>query len=371
MNEDYQAPGEPMTPRKDFPLQFIGGIKADYANQWLVKGVLPKTGLAVVYGSPGSGKSFAVLSMALHVASGQAFAGCKIKRGGVVYISAEAGEGFKRRVIAARDALQLPHETPFALVTVAPDLGKADGDAAALISAIYDQSDKAGWRADLIVIDTAARVIPGLDENSSKDMGALIQNCDKIAKELGALVALVHHSGKVAESGMRGSSALLGAADAVIGISSDETGLRTARIEKQKDGEDGQVFSFRLKSVTLGADEDGDPVSTCILSDVTDLKRAEPTKRKTGPAVPASLRLWLDIFDQTLADVGKMARPFADGPEVKTIDRESMREAFYQRRGDDTSEAKKKAFNRGLNAVLDQKIIIATDGEKGVLLWRA
>ena len=289
--DQYQPPGEPSKPHKLFPLQFIGSLKADLSNAWLIKGILPKTGLAVIYGSPGSGKSFAALNMTLRIASGQPFAGCKTKRGGTVYISAEAGLGFKKRVVAARDALQLPDDTPFALVAVAPDLGRADGDTEPLMNQIYSQADRANLWPDVIVIDTAARVIPGLDENSSRDMGMLVRNCDAIAKNFEGLVILVHHSGKVADSGMRGSSALLGAADCVISIASDETGLRTAVIEKQKDGEDGQSFTFRLQSATLGNDEDGDPVSTCIVSDVTDLKRAEPAKRKSGPSVPASLRL--------------------------------------------------------------------------------
>ena len=99
--DQYQPPGEPSKPHKLFPLQFIGSLKADLSNAWLIKGILPKTGLAVIYGSPGSGKSFAALNMTLRIASGQPFAGCKTKRGGTVYISAEAGLGFKKRVVAA------------------------------------------------------------------------------------------------------------------------------------------------------------------------------------------------------------------------------------------------------------------------------
>jgi|LakMenEpi03Aug12_release.lakeMendotaPanAssembly.Ray.scaffolds.fasta_scaffold23166_5 hypothetical protein len=370
--DQYVPPGEAVEPtRKAFPLQFIGALTADYSNQWLLKGLLPKTGLCVVYGSPGSGKSFAVLSLALHVASGRDFAGCRASRkGGVVYVSAEAGEGFKRRAIAARDEMGLHDDTPFGLITTAPDLGRSDGDAQILVEQIREQTQLAGWIPGCIIIDTAARVMPGQDENSSRDMGALIRNCDLLAKQFDALVCLVHHSGKVADAGMRGSSALLGAADTVIAISSDEAGTRTARIEKQKDGEDGHAFTFRLQSVTLATDDDGDPVTSCVVTDIFKLERAE-RKTRTGPSIPSSLRLWLSVFDEVLADVGRMSRPFSDGPEVLTIDRETLKTAFYQRRGDDTPEAKKKAFNRGLNSVLDQKIVIATDGEKGVLLWRA
>ena len=66
-----------------------------------------------------------------------------------------------------------------------------------------------------------------------------------------------------------------------------------------------------------------------------------------------------------------MARPFADGPEVRTIDRESLREAFFARRGDETPEAKRQAFKRGLDQASNRKDICATDHDGKVLLWRA
>jgi archaellum biogenesis ATPase FlaH len=366
--DQYVPPGEAVEPKK-IELESIGDLEIDLSDSWTIDRLLPKDGLCIIYGSPSAGKTFAALAMTAHIASGREFAGCEVERGGIVYLSGESSKGFRRRLKAIKDEFGFDNRTPFLFRTVPPNLGKADGDAADLIAAIYDKTNAAGWRADIIVIDTVARAAAGIDENSSRDMGQFIANCDKISSELGALVIGIHHSGKVADAGMRGSSALLGAADCVIAISSDETGARTARIEKQKDGEDGLSFTFKLQKVTLGQDRKGRDVTTCLLSDVTDLTRAE-RKTRTGPSVPASLRLWLSVFDEVLADVGKMSRPFPDGPEVRTADREAVRAAYFKRRGDDTPEAKKKSFNRGLNAVLDQKIVIATDGDKGVLLWR-
>ena len=40
--------------------------------------------------------------------------------------------------------------------------------------------------------------------------------------------------------------------------------LRKATVEKQKDGEDGAAISFVLKSVRIGEDEDGDPITSCV-----------------------------------------------------------------------------------------------------------
>ena len=367
--DTYLPPGEVAEPKK-IELEFIGDLEIDLSDSWTIDRLLPKDGLCIIYGSPSAGKTFAALAMTAHIASGREFAGCEVERGGIVYLSGESGKGFRRRLKAIKDEFGFDNRTPFLFRTVPPNLGKSDGDAAALIAAIYDKTNSAGWRADVIVIDTVARAAAGIDENSSRDMGQFIANCDKISSELGALVIGVHHSGKVADAGMRGSSALLGASDCVIGISSDDTGLRTAKVEKQKDGEDGLSFTFKLQKITLGQDRKGRDVSTCLLSEVTDLTRAE-RKTRTGPSVPASLRLWLSVFDEVLADVGRMARPFPDGPEVRTVDRETLRTAFYARRGDETPEAKRQAFKRGLDQAMSRKDILATDHDGKALLWRA
>jgi archaellum biogenesis ATPase FlaH len=366
--DQYVPPGEAVEPKK-IELESIGGLEIDLSDSWTIDRLLPKDGLCIIYGSPSAGKTFAALAMTAHIASGREFAGCEVERGGIIYLSGESSKGFRRRLKAIKDEFGFDNRTPFLFRTVPPNLGKADGDAADLIAAIYDKTNAAGWRADIVVIDTVARAAAGIDENSSRDMGQFIANCDKISSELGALVIGVHHAGKVAENGMRGSSALLGAADCVIAISSDETGARTARIEKQKDGEDGLSFTFKLQKVTLGQDRKGRDVTTCLLSDVTDLTRAE-RKTRTGPSVPPSLRLWLSVFDEVLADAGRMARPFHDGPEVRCIDREILREAFYERRGDENQKSKNQAFNRALNAAMSAKIILAKETVEGAILWK-
>ena len=37
------------------------------------------------------------------------------------------------------------------------------------------------------------------------------------------------------------------------------------KFEKIRDGEEGRIIPYRLKPVNCGVDEDGDPVSTCII----------------------------------------------------------------------------------------------------------
>src|SRR5690606_31022552 len=66
----------------------------------------------------------------------------------------------------------------------------------------------------VVIIDTLNRAAPGMDENSSVDMGHAIHAAKLIQQGLGGLVLLVHHSGKDAAKGMRGHSSLYAALDA-------------------------------------------------------------------------------------------------------------------------------------------------------------
>lgn len=252
------------TPKPRFVLEPLASIEPALTGAWLIKGLLPSHGLAAVYGPPGCGKSFVTLDAMLHVAAGLEWAGRKVKQTGVVYIAAEGGVGFRKRVVAARNTRHIPKHVPFALITSAPNLGTEQSDAPALIEAIKTQSATLGFVPGVVVLDTLARTIPGADENSSRDIGLFVRNADIIARDLGCLVLVVHHSGKTAERGMRGSSALHGATDAEWEISSDE-GEKTIRVAKQKDGEDGLSWMFRLDGLEVGTDEDGEPITTCVV----------------------------------------------------------------------------------------------------------
>ena len=64
----------------------------------------------------------------------------------------------------------------------------------------------------------------------------------------------------------RGHGSLWGAADTVIQISGGrDDPQRRAHVVKQKDGDPGPDILFRLIPVELGKDEDGDPVTSCIV----------------------------------------------------------------------------------------------------------
>src|SRR3954471_10936705 len=66
----------------------------------LVGELLPAAALAVVWGKPGSAKSFLALDLALCVAGGLPWQGQEIRQGKVLYVAAEGAAGLQLRVAA-------------------------------------------------------------------------------------------------------------------------------------------------------------------------------------------------------------------------------------------------------------------------------
>ncbi|MEZ8388257.1 AAA family ATPase [Vibrio splendidus] len=83
---------------------------------------------------------------------------------------------------------------------------------------VVKEINKSQPKVKLIIIDTLARCFIG-DENSSTDMNSFIKGCDKIKQEALTSIICVHHVGKDANKGMRGSSSLLGTLDFSYSIS--------------------------------------------------------------------------------------------------------------------------------------------------------
>ena len=258
------TPGDrPATGRREqFELMPLEDIELDTRAQWLIEGLMPSTGLHVLYGAPGTGKSFLALNVALHVAAGLPWAGCRTRAGGVVYVAAEGGSNFRNRVVAAKRDLGLS-DVPFWLVTKAPRLGgpgfKSEVDE--LVAAIRRQ--KASPK--LIILDTLSRSVEELNESSSQDVMTFVRDAEELSAAFGALVMPIHHTGKDESKGMRGSSALHGSADAEWAVSRRTDGKGcTLSVEKMKDGPDKGRVSYELRDFDLGRDDEGSRIGTCV-----------------------------------------------------------------------------------------------------------
>jgi len=238
------------------PLALFAGRPAP---RWIVKGVLPRAELVVLFGESGSGKSFMALDLASCVARGTPWRGRRTHAGRVVYIAAEGAGGFRNRVVAHVQSRELTYAdlARIDIIDAAPNMLLKD-DALDVARAI--------GKADLVIVDTWAQVTPGGNENAGEDMGKALAHCKGIHRATGATVLLVHHSGKDASKGARGWSGLRAAADAELEVVRLPAG-RLLRTSKQKDGDDGLEWGFGLDVVEIGRDEDGDPITSCVVTE--------------------------------------------------------------------------------------------------------
>ncbi|ANK84165.1 MULTISPECIES: AAA family ATPase [unclassified Rhizobium] len=293
----------------------------DVESEFLVEDIMPLRGLATIFGPPGSAKTFLALDLALCVAAGLPFFGKPVSQGGVLYIAAEAGAGLKKRVIAARAEKAMPDSAPFAMIALAPNLGPKKSEAAALIADIRGQWPYAP-PVRLIIVDTLARTLRG-DENSSVDMAAFVDNAATIGAAFNCLVLVVHHSGKDAERGMRGSSNLNGATDCEWQISSKDA-IRTVMLHKMKDGEDRLEWSFRLEQRQVSGISGKRSRSTCVVVPETLPKPAQP--KPTRPHPGGLRKLVLESVYDALGTYGEIMPVYPDLPRGKGVNRKYVKE---------------------------------------------
>lgn len=248
----------PKTPPQRFKLLSDADLAKLPPIKWRVKNILPKEGLAAIYGASGSGKSFLVLDLIQAVAGGYDWFGNKTKPCGILYCALEGEGGIAGRVAAYRIRHGVTSSNIRYLVQQFSLLDGSDiKDLARAIKA-------SGQGAEMVILDTLNRAAPGADENDSKSMGEIIAAAKELQTLIGGLVVLVHHTGKDASKGLRGHSSLHAALDAAIEVRRDGD-RREWAIAKSKDSTDGKVHRFELQAVELGHDEDGEVVTSCAV----------------------------------------------------------------------------------------------------------
>lgn len=151
--------------------------------------------MALLFGDPGSGKSFIALDMACCVATGHSFHGRPASKGPVFYIAGEGHNGLRRRMNAWEvcHGISLAEAPLFVSRTAVQFLTPGSGEAvrAAVVGLV-----EINGPPRLIVIDTLARNFGPGDENSQKDMGSFIAILDELRSAFpSSTVLIVHHSG--------------------------------------------------------------------------------------------------------------------------------------------------------------------------------
>jgi predicted ATP-dependent serine protease len=190
-------------------------MATDYPRQtWLAKELIPAGALTVMSASPGSYKTWLLLSTAIAVATGKPlFDHFKVQKGHVLIIDEETGEAqLKDRLtkLGAGKELPISFLSRKGFATSEENMSELLLDARA-----YD--------VKLVIIDTLVNIHSG-DENNPGDMTEVFKQLRRLA-DVGIAVLVAHHNRKsgsrIGNSGeeMRGSSGILAAVDCHIGVS--------------------------------------------------------------------------------------------------------------------------------------------------------
>ena len=287
----------PQLPQRRYPVTWLSDAKLDLNSRYLVKGLIDQGSFSIIYGPSGSGKSFFTADLAQHIATGATWRGRRVNQSLVIYVASEAGGSILKRFIGWRDQRisEASDPLPLAVLTRGPSL--LDKMAVAtLAEQIVEMRDHAKMPIGWIVFDTLSRSIPGADENSAKDITEAVSVSDYLRDTFQASTCFVHHSGKNIDQGARGHSSLFAAADCVLRISDN-----LAVVEKVRDGVAGEQFPFSLEPIDLGTDEDGDEITTCLMSHEGSGVPSKPNLKGLGK----NQRLVLEYLRPLISETGK------------------------------------------------------------------
>ena len=225
---------------------------------WIYDGVLPTIGTGLLYGKPGSMKTFHVIDLMCRISTKKPFANREFRPSAdrpVLYIPLEGVYGVNGRVSAWEEYNQtavgdnfitLNHKFKF-LKSVFGVIKPSD-DFKALIRTI--EAEPTHKRPIYIGVDTLSRAITGFDENSASAMSEFVNMATELAEVTGGIVDTVHHSNK--SGGARGSSAVPGGMDIVREMINLSTSQKV-KYQKVKEAQEPKPLMFEALTMRQSA----------------------------------------------------------------------------------------------------------------------
>lgn len=230
----------------------------------LVPGFISEGSFARIFGGPKQGKTFVALDMMLRLAHGMEWAGRGLKARKVLYLIAEGQGDFPKRLEAwEKHTGQTIDPKQFQILPEPVQTVDNETEWSALCQIATED------RFDVVVLDTQARVTVGMEENSNSEMGRFNDSVDKLRRESGAAVVIVHHTGIQAKDRSRGANTVAGAVDTELGVTY-EGEYNVLRTHLQKSMGEAPDVCFTRKIYTLGVEDDETVIDSVALEYVAN-----------------------------------------------------------------------------------------------------
>lgn len=166
----------------------------------VIHGLLSAGSTMVYGGASKTNKTYALIDMALSVASGKPWWGFKTEKGKVLYIDLEIQPEYYRSrledIRERKDPLMTKEDTDNLVLWNLR--GKAKD-----ISALMPEMEMklAGQDFKMIVVDPIYKLLGSRDENSAGDINSLMNELDRLAVATGAAIVVGHHFSKGGQAG--------------------------------------------------------------------------------------------------------------------------------------------------------------------------
>jgi AAA domain len=277
----------------------------------------------------------------------------------VIYCAFEGADGFNARAAAFRQqhGMRSDTEVPFYLMPLRMDLVK---DHRALIASIREQIGTENPVS--VTLDTLNRSLAG-SESSDENMAAYVNAADAIREAFGCAVMIVHHCG-LAGTRPRGHTSLTGAADSQLAVKRDPAGNTIVTVEYMKDGAEGDVIASALQVVPVGTDDDGEPVTSCVLVPVDSAAVRIPSRKLSDRQ-----RLALIALAEVANNRGRAPPPdFGLPAGLLVVQVSEWREEMFRSGALDKESKNPRSDFRRVKHSLQARHLI---GERDDLVWAA
>lgn len=264
------------------------------AEDDLIDGYLPACTVGLLFGDSQAYKSFLLIDIAGHLASGQPWRGREVRPGKTLIVAGEGGRGLRSRIQAWHEY----HGTKKGGVAIldAPLELCAPGQAEELVDEI--RNFIAGNHFTLIALDTLNTHFGPGDENATADMTRFRTAVLRLSKATGATVIIAHHCGHAERDRGRGSRSLYQGVDWEFKLERSGEDFTTLTHTKAKDGPKQPPLTWRLIQQPLPwADRKGRPINSALLVPA-DLAQAEPEREQLAGKPRAAYQLLVDLYEE-------------------------------------------------------------------------
>lgn len=367
-------------------------------TEYLIGNFLPMTGVGLLVGKPGAGKSYLAIDLSASIATGKLFLGQPVAAthfaeapsrrtagGATLFLAGEGLETYPYRVEAAYLSLSAEHRDRLAGMGFPDRLPVMWGPAFDLrddrrfetfLEEAVDWANhltlSAPFDLRLIVVDTVPAVFGFGDENSAADAQRVFNKLLRLSRATGTFVLGVVHPGKHKGRGdVRGSGVFEGSPDLILSACADKKGKGTLAVTKARaTSTHNAMWGYSLVPITL---PNGDPQAYVIgAANATPPDAPAATAGRRGMGRDAGYVLtalqnavrehpiaWLSPAGTSMTGADEEAIRF----ELGRIKPPSSTDASH------SADALRQTWSRGMKKLLGANIVAKHEREDGSAVY--